>query len=111
MSRTRPKCHVSQKFPFIPSEQEIDALITASCKKHAALLSLLKETGMRVGEARRLKLTDIDRERNVITLNAPEKRSLPRMWRVTPLLIEMLNGLPRINQSLFAGAPDQWKQQ
>jgi integrase len=52
---TEPKCHVPQKFPFIPTEQEIDALIAASCRKHAALLSLLKETSMRVGEARRLE--------------------------------------------------------
>lgn len=103
MSWTKPKCHVPQKFPFIPTEQEIDALIAASCKKHAALLTLLKETGMRVGEARRLEWTDIDSERNTITLNAPEKRSSPRMWRVTPRLIEMLKALPRKEKYVFTG--------
>ena len=39
------------KLPFIPLESEIDALISGSGRKTASLLLLLKETGMRVGEA------------------------------------------------------------
>jgi integrase len=37
---------------------------------------------MRAGEAKRLKWTDIDLDRRVITLNSPEKDSKPRMWKV-----------------------------
>lgn len=37
---------VEKKIPFIPMEQEIDALIAGSNKKLAAFLQLLKETAI-----------------------------------------------------------------
>jgi integrase len=43
-------------------EKEIDALIIGCGKKVAASLKLLKETGMRIGEAWQLRWTDIDRK-------------------------------------------------
>jgi integrase len=77
-----------RKFPFIHSEQEIDALIAGSNKKHAVYLQLLKETAMRSGEAKRLQWTDIDKAKRVITLNDPEKvqtqecgESAKRLWK------------------------------
>jgi integrase len=100
----KPKCHVPRKFPFIPTEQEIDALIAGSGRKNAAYLQLLKETAMRSGEAKRLQWTDIDREKNIVTLNQPEKRSNPRMWKVTTTLIEMINALPRNSPQVFTGS-------
>jgi integrase len=51
----KPRCKVTRKFPFIPTEQEIDALISGSGKKTATFLQLLKETAMRSGEAKRLE--------------------------------------------------------
>ena len=104
MSWTKPKYQITRKFPFIPTEQEIDALIAGSGKKNAAFLQTLKETAMRSGEAKRLEWTDIDREKNIITLNAPEKGSNPRMWRVSPTLIEMLNALPKTCPQIFTGS-------
>ena len=104
MSWTKPKCPITRKFPFIPSEQEIDALIAGSNKKHAAYHQLLKETAMRSGEAKRLQWTDIDKEKHVITLNDPEKGSNPRMWRVSETLIEMLNAQSRTTQFVFNGS-------
>jgi len=101
---SKPKCKVPQKFPFIPTEQEIDALIAASGKKNAAFLQVLKETAMCSGEAKRLAWINIDREKNIITLNAPEKGSNPRMWRVTPTLIEMLQALPKTSTQIFTGS-------
>ena len=74
----KPKCIVSKKFPFIPLEKELDDLIAASGKKNAAFLQLLKETAMRSGEAKRLKWTDIDFEKSIITLNGPRKRQQPK---------------------------------
>ncbi len=100
----KPKCTVEQKIPFIPTEQEINALIAGSGKKLAAFLQVLKETAMRAGEAVRLEWTDIDFERRIITLNKPEKRSNPRMWRVSNELIAMLRNLPKINQKVFGDA-------
>jgi hypothetical protein len=53
---------------------------------------------------RRSKTTtgmDIDYERNIITLNTPEKGSNPRMWKVNPTLIEMLRALPKRSEQVF----------
>jgi len=104
MTWTKPKCQVTAKFPFIPTEQEIDALIAGSGKKNTAFTQTLKETAMRSGEAKRLEWTDIDQDRRIITLNAPEKGSNPRMWKVSPTLIEMINALPKNSEQLFNGS-------
>ncbi len=101
---TKPKCKVTRKFPFIPTEQEIDALIAGSRKKNAAFTQVLKETAMRSGEAKRLQWTDVDSEKRIITLNEPEKGSNPRMWKVSSTLIEMLNALPRTSEQVFPGS-------
>jgi len=101
----KPKCTVERKIPFIPTEQELDALIAGSGKKLAALLRLLKETAMRAGEALRLEWTDIDFERCIITLNKPEKRSSPRMWKVSRELVAMLKNLPKNGQRVFGNTP------
>ena len=97
----KPKVKVSARFPFIPTEKELDALISGSGKKNASFLQLLKETAMRSGEAKRLEWVDLDFEKNVITLNNPEKGSNPRMWKVTPKLTGMLNCLPRVSEKVF----------
>jgi integrase len=101
----KPKCHVEPKFPFIPKEEEIDALIAGCGKKTSTFLQLLKETAMRCGEAKRLQWTDIDFERRTIRLNLPEKRSNPRMWRISPKLAAMLNVLPRKTERIFGNGP------
>jgi integrase len=100
----KPKCKITRKFPFIPTEQEIDALIAGSRKKNAAFAQLLKETAMRPGEAKVLEWINIDSERSIITLNDPEKGSNPRMWKVSQKLIQMLNALPKTSEQVFSGS-------
>jgi len=100
----KPKCTIEQKNPFIPAEQEINALIAGAGKKLGAFLQLLKETAMRAGEAVRLEWTDVDFEKRIITLNKPEKRSNPWMWKVNNETIAMLKNLPRNNQKVFCDA-------
>jgi len=57
---------------------------------------------MRCGEAKRLKWTDVDFERKTITLNEPEKNSLPRIFSsLTGRLLTMLNQLPRKSIYVF----------
>jgi integrase len=99
-----PKCDVTRKLPFIPTEKEINDLIAGCGKKTAAFLQLLKETAMRPGEANRLEWTDIDFQRRTITLNKPEKRSKPRIFNVSSELIAMLNALPKTNRRIFPGS-------
>ena len=101
----KPKCPVAQKFPFIPTEQEIDALIAGSGRKISAFLQLLKETAMRSGEAKRLEWVNIDFDKSIITLNAPEKGSNPRMCKVSAKLIAMLYNLPKDSQRVFGEGP------
>jgi integrase len=97
----KPRCKVTQKLPFIPTEQEIDCLISSAPKKLSTFLRLLKETAMRRGEAKRLEWTNVDSDRNTITLNEPEKHSNPRMWKVTSQLIAQLNSLPKNGSKVF----------
>jgi integrase len=101
LSWEKPKYKLVRKLPFIPTEQEIDALIACSGKNISALLQLFKETGMRIGEALRLELADIDSERNIIVLNEPEKGSNPRAFKVSSTLIGKLNQLPRPGRKVF----------
>jgi integrase len=97
-----PRCNVTKKIPFIPTEQEIDDLIAGCSYMIAAFLQILKETAMRSGEAKRLKWIDVDLERRVITLNDPEKGSLPRIFNnLSSKLLGMLNGLSRTSEQVF----------
>jgi integrase len=101
----KPRCKVTRTIPFIPTEEELDALIAGCGKKTATFLRLLKETAMRSGEAKRLLWTNIDSKRQIITLNEPEKGSNPRAWRVSSELIGMLNALPKKSLRIFGDGP------
>lgn len=50
-----PKTRVERKLPFIPTEAEIDQLIAGMGKKTATFLQVLKDTGARSAEARKLQ--------------------------------------------------------
>jgi integrase len=50
-----PRYKTTRTLPFIPTEQELNQLIAGSNRKTATFLQLLKETGMRCGEAWMLK--------------------------------------------------------
>ena len=98
----KPRCQVTKKIPFIPTEHEIDDLIAGSPGIISVFLQLLKETAMRSGEAKKLKWTDVDLERRIITLNDPEKGSLPRIFNtLSSTLLAMLNSLPRSSEHVF----------
>jgi len=103
-----PICKVTRKLPFIPREEEVDALIAGCGRKTAALLQLLKETAMRSGEANSLFWTDMDMERRIITLNTPEKGGKPRIFKVSNKLIAMLNALPKTSTRVF-GDSVNWR--
>ena len=90
----KPRYRRIDKLPFIPLESEIDALIAGVGKKTAAFLQLIKETGMRPGEAWRLKWIDLDLQNNTITIT-PEKHSRARRYQISNRLVAMLNALPR----------------
>ncbi len=96
-----PRYKPTGKLPFIPLESEIDALIASTGKKMGCLLQLLKETGMRIGEALALKWIDVDLERHAVLLNNPEKGGKPRSFKISGKLVVMINKLPKTNEKLF----------
>ena len=101
----KPKCRRIEKLPQVPLESDIDQLIQSAQKmrrglKTAIFLQLLKETGVRPGEAWRLLWQDIDFERALVNIS-PEKGSNPRQPRISQKLIGMFNNLTRKNQYIF----------
>jgi integrase len=98
-----PRYRHVKGLPFIPLESELDALISGCSRKVAASLQLLKETGMRIGEAWRLKWIDLDEEQNLIRCKA-EKGGNPRVFKVSAKLIGMLKALPQNNEYVFGGS-------
>ncbi len=89
-----------RKLPFIPTESEIDQLIAATSARISTYLQLLKETGMRCGEASQLKWTDIDLENRSVRIT-PEKGSNPRILPLSTKLIDMLNALQKKTLTVF----------
>ncbi|MBS7612072.1 tyrosine-type recombinase/integrase [Candidatus Bathyarchaeota archaeon] len=89
--------------PFIPTEEELDQLIAGCSKKVSTLLQFLKETAAKVGEALKLKWTDLDFERRVVMIT-PEKCSKPRILSISPKLEGMLKNPPRrVSVSFYLG--------
>jgi integrase len=95
-----PKYRRIRKLPFIPLETEIDQLIAATSKKISAFLQLLKETGIRSGEAWQLRWMDLDLTTNTIRIT-PEKGSEPRIFKISSKLASMLNSLPKNSEKIF----------
>jgi len=78
--------------PFIPQESEIDQLIAACSSRMGCFLQLLKETGMRPGEAWQLRWADIDSVTKTVRVT-PEKGSNPRIFHISAKLAAMLEAL------------------
>ena len=95
-----PRYKRIEKIPFIPTELEIDQLISGCGEKSAALLQALKETGMRIGEAWNLKWIDIDTVNSTISIT-PEKGSHARMFKVSNKLLAMINKMPQKSDKIF----------
>jgi len=94
--------HYSQEeiIPFIPYEEELDCLISASrSKRFAAYLQALKETFGDPSEVLGLRWIDISG--NIITINKPVKGHLPRQLEVSNKLLAMLNSLPKTDERIF----------
>jgi len=99
---TPPRYQRIEQLPFIPLETEIDQLIASMGKRWATYLQLLKETGVRPGEAWNLKWIHLDTERRTVTVT-PEKNSKPRQFKLSTKLIAMLNQLPKRCDQVFGG--------
>jgi integrase len=100
----RPVYKQQQRIPFLPTEAEIDQLIAGFGYVLATFCQIAKETAARKGEIEQLRWTDIDFERRLITINAPEKRSRPRIIPVTEKCIKMITALPKKGNRIFSSS-------
>jgi integrase len=98
---TIPKVTIEDTIPFVPTEQEIDALVSASGRKLGTFLLSLKEIGGRVGELMRAQWIDIDPETGIINVR-PEKKGRARQVKLSSRLLAMIARLPKKNQYIFA---------
>ena len=100
---TPPRYRRVEKLPFIPLETEVDQLIAGfRSRTITCFLQLLKETGVRPGEAWQLTWTNISS--NIVTVT-PEKNSNPRQFKVSEKLMAMLNQIPRRHDYVFRKTP------
>ena len=89
------------KIPFIPTEAELDQLISGCKHLLASFLQTLKETAARYGEASELKWTDYNTESGMLAINSAEKGSNPRAIKISNKLQIMLSSLPHTTNKIF----------
>ena len=99
----RPRYKITPKLPFIPIEEELDALINACGKVTGAFLQGLKDTAADPGELARIKWVDINFEARTITLNYPVKGHNPRILAVSEQSLRRIGSLPRTSETVFRG--------
>ncbi len=85
------------KEQWIPTKDEINAMVNGASKRFAPILQTLLTTGARIGELCKLKWTDINSENCTISINDAEKGSRNRTLKVPSKTILMINGLPKTN--------------
>jgi integrase/recombinase XerD len=97
-----------RKLPLILSREEVKSLLQAPRNlRHRTMLAVLYASGLRVAEAARLKVSDIDSPRNVLWVRLG-KGGKDRQTLLSPRLLELLRGYWRAERPvewLFPG-PD-----
>jgi integrase len=101
-----PRYQGVRKIPFIPTETEVDQLIAGCSPRMGTFLQLLKETGMRSGEAWKLAQSDVDTTTKIVRIT-PEKNSNPRIAHIIPKLAAMLDALPKTYGNRVFSNPSQ----
>ena len=97
---TPPKYDTASPIPFVPTEKEIDALISGTTKRISTVLQTLKETGFRIGELWKCKWTDLDPEGSTLKC-LPEKHSHPREAKISQRLLSIIQTLPKTSTYIF----------
>ncbi|HEX9920090.1 MAG TPA: site-specific integrase [Candidatus Methylomirabilis sp.] len=65
-----PRCKQRRKLPEVLSREEVESILSATKNlKHRAILMTIYSAGLRIGEATRLKVSDIDSGRMMIRVN------------------------------------------
>jgi len=65
-----PRCKQRRKLPAVLTREEVESILSATKNlKHRAILMTIYSAGLRIGEATRLKVSDIDSGRMMIRVN------------------------------------------
>ena len=90
----KPNYKPEHKQVFIPTERELQLAINTGHKENFVFVKFLYETGARVNEAQRLEWTDLDPERNNVTIKA-SKNGDARTLGISKDLMDLLFSLPK----------------
>lgn len=112
-SNTLPRIRAQRKQPVVVSREEVKRMISTVEKPfYKAVLMVLYSTGLRAGEVRNLKITDIDRDRMVITVKQGKGKK-DRQALLSPVTLDYLekywrqNRLKRKDESEYLFMPDK----
>jgi len=100
----KPYYKKNETLPFIPTEKEIDALISGTSKKVSITLQALKETGFRIVELWNCKWTDLDEEKSTLKCIA-EKHGKPREIKINNKPILEIDNVMKIRE---VSSFDRW---
>jgi integrase len=98
-----PHIRREEKLPFVPLEEELDAIISSVRTKMATFLRVLKDTGARPIEAWTLKWTDISTTSKCVTIT-PAKYNHARKLGIAEQTLNMLQALPKKSQYVFSSS-------
>ncbi len=102
LSWTMPSYRQEDFIFFLPQEDELDTLISATTSARLrAYLQSLKETFADPEEVLRIGWEDVDTKRGVIAINHPVKDHLAGEFEVSPKLLNMLDALPKTSTKVF----------
>jgi integrase len=100
MTWQRPKYKQQQALPFIPTEEELNALIVGVGPKLGTFLQGLKDTGADPGELAKLRWIDVNFQNCTVNIR-PVKGHNPRILKVSEEFIRRLSTMPRKGEYIF----------
>ena len=101
-----PSIRKKRKLPVVLSKQEMAAMMNIPCLlKHRVLIALLYGCGLRCGEVRNVKVTDIDLDSGVLHVRQAKGRKdryMP-LGKTLPVILEKYLKIQKPNTWLFPG--------
>lgn len=85
-----PRPKIPNKLPFVPGRDEVHTILSAiRSMKYRTMLIVAYGAGLRISEARRLRVDDIDSKRMVLHIRAA-KQAKDRLVLLSPKLLDVL---------------------
>jgi len=96
----KPQYRKEDKKVFIPTDEELLLAVNCGTKTSIVFSRLIYETGARANEAQRVEWTDLDSERNKITIKA-SKNGNARILTVPKEMLNLLLSMPKTEKTVF----------